>query len=163
MAGPVAENVPPSIIVIVVDLAFGKPCLLKQRLAEHILVLAEDSFGSRLRGCRQVVLNVITALGDGQFIPRPQRPCQDSLTIHLQPIRAAQIADLPEAGVLVGQFAVQTGDVGKLQTDVTRFAASRIVNTPLRKDRIAPTDRNQFTEMLRCHSEPPLKRDEEDK
>src|SRR5262245_6538453 len=60
-------------IVVVVRPAFGEPGFLEQRLAEHVFVLTENRFQGGLGGRGQVVLDLILALGDGQFVTRPQR------------------------------------------------------------------------------------------
>jgi hypothetical protein len=115
-----------AVVVIVPGAALGQTGLLQQALAEHVLVGAEDRFQGGLPAGRQVVLDLILALGDGNLVAGPEGPDQDALPVYLDPVGAAQVPDLPEPGVLERQFAVQAGDVWELQADVTRLAAAAV-------------------------------------
>src|SRR5947209_7948304 len=142
-----------AVAVVVPDLSLDEPGLLHERLAEHVLVGAQDGLDGGLPGGGQVVLDLILALGDGNLVAGPQGPVEDALAIHLDPVGAAQVADLPVPGVLVGQLAVQAGDVRELQADVARLPPADGQDAAPEGDRVAAPHGHEFAHGVR-HLEP---------
>src|SRR5262249_31855609 len=125
-----------SIVVVVVRVGppLGEAGLLQEGLREDVLVLAQDGLQRVPPVLGQVVLNGIFALGDGQLVAGPQRPLEDALAVDLQAVGAAEVADLPVARILEGQFAVQAGNVGEAEADVAGFAAADRQDSPPQRD-----------------------------
>src|SRR5690242_16433431 len=87
-------SVPPTLLTRP-RLLLLQPGLLHERLAEHALVLGEHVLERAAR--REVVLDRVLVVGDADLVARPQRAAQGALAVHLHPVGAAEVAEVPHA------------------------------------------------------------------